>query len=459
VPSPRVQSKSFSVTAAQSGSGAFTSSVGNGNTLLIAIGAYYGPAFSETPFSVTDSQGNTYTLLSSIDLGNGLYLYSADNVVGGAVTVTVSAAVAGAFYFNVVAIEYSGLASAAFDAQATNSATSNPFSVGPITTTVAAEVLIGLNGRLDTSNDYTPDSPWTTLAYNGANGFNGLQVSEQITSATGSYSYTGTGAGGRALIAGFKGAGGGPTPISSSDTGAGTDAATLVVSISAADTGAGADASSLAASLSSPDSAAGTEGTPAILAGLIQADTAAGAEASTLIAALSGGDSGTGTDSGSVFSGLTVSDSDSGVGTDGVSSLAATVATSDAGTGTDASTLAATLAASDAGTGADSGSVFAGLTVSDSDSGHGTEGTPVILAGLAGSDSAVGTDAAASLSVVIAAADAGHGADFGFVVGSGGGGVSIRPDPARSQGTRQGPDPARSQGTRRGPDPARSHGS
>lgn len=109
------------------------------------------------------------------------------------------------------------------------------------------------------------------------------------------------------------------TPITGADTGAGTDASSLSVSLPRADTGAGTDASSLAV-------------------GLPRADTGAGTDASALAVAVTGGDAGTFTDTASASAGTPVGGGDTGTGGD-TAGVTVFITVGDGGTGTDTSSL------------------------------------------------------------------------------------------------------------------------
>lgn len=249
-----------------------------------------------------------------------------------------------------------------------------------------------------------------------------------------------------------KQAGGGSTPVSSSDTGSGAEGTpTLSTSRTATETGAGADSSSVSAttsstdsgsgaegtpkiSVSSSDSGSGTEGTPAIAATVAGSDTGSGSEgtpavaattsssdtgsgtegAATVSAALSSSDTGSGTEGQSLDTGgsgtVDKSSSDTGTGTEGAPSIAATLSSSDTGSGAEAITLSATVTGSDSGSGTEG---TPGVALGSADAGSGTEGATT-SATTSSSDSGSGTDAG-SVSASLSSTDTGTGTDDGSV--------------------------------------------
>jgi hypothetical protein len=245
--------------------------------------------------------------------------------------------------------------------------------------------------------------------------------------------------------------------VSSSDSGTGAEADTLLALLSAVtDTGTGTDSAAIAGSLSASDSGTGSEADTLLALIAVVTDTGTGTEAASLAASLAGSDTGTGTDSAAIAAAL--GDSDAGSGVDS-QSLAASLSVSDSGTGTETVALLASLTDSDSGTGVESATLNSTVFVTAGDSGTGTEAAS-LAASLAGSDTAAGVETA-SLAALLSAADAGTAAEsfalLGLLVvadtGMGTEGTSLvvfAGLPSRtafaSVGRRLGPDPFRSPG-------------
>lgn len=214
----------------------------------------------------------------------------------------------------------------------------------------------------------------------------------------------------------------GATPVSGSDTGAGTDASSLAVAHTRAETGTGTDASSLAATAAGSDTGTGVDAS-SLVVNIVAGDTGTGTDA-VAARGITAGDTGSGGDSTS-NRGLT--GTDTGTGTD-ASSLAAAVAGSDTGTGTDASFLQLSITGSDTGTFTESASLVASITGSDTGSGGDASGARGLTAADTGTfvdasslaAALAGTDVGAALEAVIAraiaAADTGTGGDASVLV-------------------------------------------
>jgi hypothetical protein len=146
-----------------------------------------------TVSSVTDTSGNTYTLVAGPIRGTGLthYIYYAKNIAsasagGNSVTVTLSASK----QLSVGILEYTGLSTTSPLDQATSSTayTASPNS-GSVTTTAAHELILGIitsssNGYLrpTTGSGFSPvyNHPWVSTWF----------VQEKVVSSTGTYSST-----------------------------------------------------------------------------------------------------------------------------------------------------------------------------------------------------------------------------------------------------------------------------
>jgi hypothetical protein len=262
-----------------------------------------------------------------------------------------------------------------------------------------------------------------------------------------------------------KASGGGPTPVSGSDTatatdavtarsaspgtesGAGTDAGSVAAATSAADTASGADTgtisvtlpgaetgsgaeavTALTVSLPSADPAAGVDATQAFTAVTSSADTASGADTASLVAGASGADTGTASDAATLTVAVSSTDTATAVenapavalntaDTAGAAESAAPAANlpaADTASGAESATVA--LAGSDTATGTDAGAPFAALT--GSDAGAGVEASPSTA--LAGFDAASAADTLSLLRATPAGTDTATAADNGTVdTGSG----------------------------------------
>jgi hypothetical protein len=203
----RVQSANAHALAASSQTVLLNGVVG-GNSLLVLVHDYY----SSSPKTASDDKSNSYTTrieaAAPSDPFSSVSVISADNVTGGNVTITVSAG--SATYYNIIAIEYSGLEpTGSWDTY--NVAFSSGFDSGTVTPATTNALLIGCGGRLDTTDDYTLDSPWSAVSYENGTTISGLKVADQIVSAGGSYKFSGTASSANHavdLIGSFKAAGG-----------------------------------------------------------------------------------------------------------------------------------------------------------------------------------------------------------------------------------------------------------
>lgn len=221
---------------------------------------------SVVPSSVTDSAGNTYTLISSINSSavseTLAYALNATALASGStITITFPSArnaAAAAYYVT-------GIATAsAVDQQASNTTGSSATpSVGPTSaTTQADELIIGLFGYSN-SRTFTPGSGYTALATVESTGtVRGTTGEYKIVSATGAQTADGTfnsSATFAGLIVTFKGAAATGVALSASGTVAISGAAALTCPALSA---SGSIAITGAAALSSP--ALSTSGTIAV---------------------------------------------------------------------------------------------------------------------------------------------------------------------------------------------------
>ncbi len=167
-----VQHTSIDAGTTTTGSLAFKSSNTAGNWIGVAIRA--GLSSSQV-FTVKDSNGNTYKKAAQVGFTSSavtLAVYYAENIKGGANTVTVSDTVSGPFRFAI--LEYSGVATSnSLDATATATATSTSPNSGSVNTTANGDLLLGAiastnsqaftGGSGYTAEDFVPAEPNTKL--------------------------------------------------------------------------------------------------------------------------------------------------------------------------------------------------------------------------------------------------------------------------------------------------------
>jgi hypothetical protein len=240
------------------------------------------------------------------------------------------------------------------------------------------------------------------------------------------------------LIAGFEGTDdGGPTLLTDTDTGTGSETSDVQATVPGSDTSTGTDTGTVSATVPSSDSATGTDTQTTLSATVPGSDTATGTETSTGSITAPGSDSGTGTEAATTA--VTLSDSDSGTGTDAQVSIVSPVAGSDTASGTEAGTVSAavpgsesstgtesssasvTAAGTDSATGSDAGSAAASVPASDSATG--TEGSVVTETG-PGGEGGAGSDSG-TVSATVPGSDSGSGTDAGSVADITGGATPV----------------------------------
>lgn len=182
---------------------AFDSSVTSGN-LIVAIVKLFNP--SSVVYSVSDSQGNTYTLARQHGPGwyNFLAITYAKNVTGGSDTVTVNCNGSGSAVCAVGILEYSGIdtASPLDQVNSKSCPDSDPYiGSGSVTTTSNDELIVG---AAMSPNSLTPSDGSTQRV--SAGGYNNVSFTDRIVSSTGSYEakWQANGQVAIALIATFK---------------------------------------------------------------------------------------------------------------------------------------------------------------------------------------------------------------------------------------------------------------
>ncbi|HEX8837415.1 MAG TPA: Ig-like domain-containing protein [Candidatus Acidoferrum sp.] len=188
---------------------AFASPNTAGNFIAVVI---RGGLSSSQVFTVTDSNGNTYKQAAQIGSSGSAVtdaIYYAENIKGGADTITASMTVSGPLRFAI--LEYSGVATSnSLDVAVVATATSTAPNSGNVTTTVSGDLLLGSVGTADsvaftagtgfTIRDSVPAAPGTKLI-----------DEDQIQPAAGSISASATlspSSSWGAILAAFKPAGG-----------------------------------------------------------------------------------------------------------------------------------------------------------------------------------------------------------------------------------------------------------
>lgn len=208
-----------------------------------------------------------------------------------------------------------------------------------------------------------------------------------------------------------------PVAKSGSDSGTGTDSATLAAQVSSSDSGTATDAVG-SIGISSSESGTATEAAVVTVA-KVGSESGTGTDLASLAAALTSSESGAGTDAASPPVVSLVS-SDAGTGTDLVSSIRLPTFT-DAATGQETASLAASLSGSgEGGTGTEVASLA--VQASASEAGVGTESATVTVQ-VSASESGSGTDASTAPAVQVSASESGTGTD-GATVDQGSGAKS-----------------------------------
>ncbi len=193
----RVQFKSIDCGATSTCAPTFTSNVTAGNSIIVAVSAYYGGAGNNgRPWTVSDTRSSTWN--TAYSSGDGEYptmsIFYADNITGGADTVTVTAGVA--TYWDVTVVEYSGLlSSGSLDTshadQLGSGSSGTTYNSGNLATAQASELLFGLNHCYSVVTA-TPDSPWNIIENLVAISSTHMDTQDQIVSSTGNYADSGT---------------------------------------------------------------------------------------------------------------------------------------------------------------------------------------------------------------------------------------------------------------------------
>src|SRR6266568_5467503 len=188
---------------------AFASPTTAGNWIAVAI---RGGLSSSQVFTVVDSNGNTYRQAAQIGFTSSavtLAIYYAENIKGGANTITVSDTVSGPLRFAI--LEYSGVATSnSLDVFATATGTSATPNSGNLTTTTSGDLLLGAVATTNPGaftagtgykiEEFVPAEPNTKLASED-------QIQSSAGLASAAVSLSGSDVWGVVLVA-FKPAGG-----------------------------------------------------------------------------------------------------------------------------------------------------------------------------------------------------------------------------------------------------------
>ena len=210
-----VQHTSLNLTATTSGSLAFKSNNTVGNWIAVCI---RGGFSSLQVFTITDSIGNSYQQASQLGFTPNavtLAIYYAENIKGGANTITVSQSVSGPLRFAI--LEYSGVATSnSRDVTAVATATSTSPNSGNMTTTASGDLLLG---AVATTNPaaFTAGSGYTIEEFVGPEPGTKLIAEDQIQLAAGTASVSASLASSDnwgAVLAAFRAANGVVLPIS-----------------------------------------------------------------------------------------------------------------------------------------------------------------------------------------------------------------------------------------------------
>jgi len=160
----------LAVGSASSVSIAYTSNVTAGD-ILVAIGEGYPTSGT---LSISDTQGNTWTLVGSVSNNDSLYMWVANANATGANTVTISIGGGGTTYVQGIVAEYSGYAtSSPIDSYSTNSGSGS--GSGSLTLSTGS-IAVGGSGELIVSAYIFPNP------FSGATAGSGFTMRKSLTS-------------------------------------------------------------------------------------------------------------------------------------------------------------------------------------------------------------------------------------------------------------------------------------
>jgi hypothetical protein len=200
-------------TGGSSGSLAFASANTAGRFIAVAVRAFY----TNQTISVTDSRGNVYrqalkfnNVAEGAEYDDTVALFYAENIAGGANTVTVSLSRAASLRFAI--LEYSGLATSnALDVTRSATARSTTPNSGSATTTAPGDLVLGIFST-QSYRTFTPGAGFTARASVNAAPNTALLVTDRVLPAAGAVAATATLSGtdywGAGLVA-FRSASGG----------------------------------------------------------------------------------------------------------------------------------------------------------------------------------------------------------------------------------------------------------
>ena len=193
------------------------------------------------------------------------------------------------------------------------------------------------------------------------------------------------------------------------EAGSGSDAPSMTVDLALADTGSGADSFAAAAALAIADLASAVEGSLSIAAGLALADTGSGADGfAPPSASVPVADTAAGADA--VDSYILISIADAGSASDAAPIISVLTAIADAASGLDLPGVQVALSISDTGSGAGAISITATIPLSDTASA--LDAINITTAEVkAIADAASGSDSVGPITVDLAIADAGAGSE------------------------------------------------
>jgi len=226
-----VQHKGLDAGTATTATLAFASATTAGNFIAVVI---RGGNSNAQVFTVRDSISNTYKQAKQLASSGSAVtsaIYYAENVKGGANTVTVTMTVSGPLRFAI--LEYSGVATSnSLDAAIAATTTSTSPNSGNLTTTANGDLLLGDVATAD-SDTYTAGTGFTIRDVVPAAPSTKLVTEDQVQSAAGTTSASATlsvSSNWAAILAAFKpatGGGGAGTPASIAATAGTTQSATV----------------------------------------------------------------------------------------------------------------------------------------------------------------------------------------------------------------------------------------
>ena len=226
-----VQHAGLDAGSTTTGSLAFTTNNTAGNFIAVAIRGGFSNA---QVFTVTDTNANTYKQAAQVGYAASAVtqaIYYAENVKGGANTITVTMSVAGPLRFDI--LEYSGVAtSSSLDGTAVGTSTSSSPATGNMNTTIGGDLLLATVGTTNSAT-FTAGTGYTIRDLVPAPPNTKHIAEDQIQSAAGTVS-AGTTLGASdswgAVLAAFKpaaGGGGAGTPASITATAGTPQSATI----------------------------------------------------------------------------------------------------------------------------------------------------------------------------------------------------------------------------------------